>query len=278
MPETALSRGIVAAAPRETWTAPEISIVVPTLNENGNVPLLFLQLGRALGTVRWEVIFVDDDSGDGTAATARSLARRDPRVRCIRRIGRRDSPVLASRACWRHRRRRSWSSMRICSTTKNAFRRCSNTSAGADLVVGTRLMPRWRRDIWSFPHAQGRKPPGYKTRERLTGVTLSDPMSGFFLIRQEAFEAIAPRLSTQGFKLLFDIVASRQVPLVVREVAYSFARAGTGSRSSMDWSCFNIWVCCWQSFPVTCCLRACCFSRWWVPAAWRRICWHLRAC
>ena len=64
-------------------------------------------------------------------------------------------------------------------------------------------------------------------------MTLSDPMSGFFLIRQEAFEAIAPRLSTQGFKLLFDIVASQQVPLVVREVAYGF-RPRQHGQSKLD--------------------------------------------
>jgi dolichol-phosphate mannosyltransferase len=68
---------------------------------------------------------------------------------------------------------------------------------------------------------------------RLTGVTVTDPMSGFFLIRQDTFEAIAPRLSTQGFKLLLDIMASQQMPLVVREVPYSF-RARQYGESKLD--------------------------------------------
>ena len=39
--------------------------------------------------VAWEVIFVDDNSPDGTWDVVRALARQDTRVRCIRRIGRR---------------------------------------------------------------------------------------------------------------------------------------------------------------------------------------------
>ena len=89
MQEAIQSRAAVPLAAAAAWMAPELSIVVPTLNENGNVPLLVLQLGRALKGIRWELIFVDDDSDDGTIATARGLARRDPRIRCLRRIGRR---------------------------------------------------------------------------------------------------------------------------------------------------------------------------------------------
>jgi dolichol-phosphate mannosyltransferase len=89
MAKAVLPRDQVVVMPPEAWAPPELSIVVPTLNENGNVPLLVLQLGRALKGMRWEVIFVDDDSDDGTLATARSLARRDRRIRCLRRIGRR---------------------------------------------------------------------------------------------------------------------------------------------------------------------------------------------
>ena len=61
---------------------PELSIVVPTFNEAENVPLVVTRIAEALAGVRWEVIFVDDDSPDGTAAAARKIAQSDPRVRC----------------------------------------------------------------------------------------------------------------------------------------------------------------------------------------------------
>jgi dolichol-phosphate mannosyltransferase len=66
-----------------------LSIVVPTFNESQNVQELLRRLEATLGATRWEVIFVDDDSPDGTASVVRDIARADPRVRCLQRIGRR---------------------------------------------------------------------------------------------------------------------------------------------------------------------------------------------
>src|SRR6516164_6164595 len=74
-----------AAAP----PAPELTVVVPTFNERANVPLLVARLQRTLDGIDWEVIFVDDNSPDGTAAAVRAVGEADARVRCIRRIGRR---------------------------------------------------------------------------------------------------------------------------------------------------------------------------------------------
>src|SRR6202049_2710989 len=69
--------------------APELSVVVPTFNEHANIPLLVGRLQRALDGIDWEVLFVDDNSPDGTAAAVRAIGEGDARVRCIRRIGRR---------------------------------------------------------------------------------------------------------------------------------------------------------------------------------------------
>src|SRR3712207_3875772 len=71
------------------WTAPELIVVVPTLNEAENIGPLFARLEHALVDTHWEIIFVDDDSTDETRARVRALAARSPRVRCLHRIGRR---------------------------------------------------------------------------------------------------------------------------------------------------------------------------------------------
>ena len=68
---------------------PVLSVVVPTFNERDNVPKLYRKLEASLGGVAWEVVFVDDNSPDGTWEVVRELARQDERVRCVRRIGRR---------------------------------------------------------------------------------------------------------------------------------------------------------------------------------------------
>jgi dolichol-phosphate mannosyltransferase len=71
-----------------SWTLPaDLALVVPTLNERDNVRLLIERLERALEGIAWEVIFVDDDSPDGTADVVRALAGHRANVRCLQRIG-----------------------------------------------------------------------------------------------------------------------------------------------------------------------------------------------
>jgi dolichol-phosphate mannosyltransferase len=70
-------------------TAPELSIVIPTYNERGNIAPLVDAVRGALGDVPWEMIVVDDDSPDQTFSEVSRLAREEPRLRCLRRVGRR---------------------------------------------------------------------------------------------------------------------------------------------------------------------------------------------
>src|SRR5580658_4435790 len=67
----------------------QLSIVVPTFKERGNVAELVRRLDLALAGIHWEAIFVDDNSPDGTAAAVKEIAAGDLRVRCLRRVGRR---------------------------------------------------------------------------------------------------------------------------------------------------------------------------------------------
>src|SRR5262245_8921668 len=84
------STDVAAAATAAGPTpAPGLTIVIPTYNERANVRPLHAALAAALGDLPWEVIFVDDDSPDGTSAELAALAGDDPRVRFIRRVGRR---------------------------------------------------------------------------------------------------------------------------------------------------------------------------------------------
>src|SRR5215475_6024370 len=77
------------AGPVPVAIGSDLSIVIPILNEHDNLEPLLALVAAALEGISWEVIFVDDDSRDGSANHARALARRDARVRCLQRIGRR---------------------------------------------------------------------------------------------------------------------------------------------------------------------------------------------
>src|SRR5882762_7991420 len=80
--------------------APELSIVVPTFNERTNIPLLVGRLQRTLEGIDWEVLFVDDNSPDGTAAAVRAAGESDARGRCPRRPMRRRQRTRASLSWW----------------------------------------------------------------------------------------------------------------------------------------------------------------------------------
>lgn len=215
-------------------SAPELSIVVPTFNEAENVSLVVKRVAEALADIEWEIIFVDDDSPDGTAAAARRIAQRDPRVRCLRRIGRRG---LAG-ACIEGMLASSAAAVAVMDADLQHDetllpRMLESIRRGADLAVGTRFaaggtarggLSRLRH--WGSQLATG-------AARRLLGVRLSDPMTGFFMVRRELLDALAPGLSTQGFKVLLDIVASSKQPLRIVELPYEF-RPRRHGQSKLD--------------------------------------------
>jgi dolichol-phosphate mannosyltransferase len=201
----------------------QLSVVVPTFNERDNVTKLFHKLEATLSGVAWEVIFVDDNSPDGTWDVVRGLARQDSRVRCVRRIGRRGlsgaciEGILASSA--------------PCAAVMDADLQHDETqlpkmlallqSGQAELVVGSRYVEGGSADSFDKQRA-GASALATEVAKRVLGVRVADPMSGFFMIRRDRFEQLAPQLSTQGFKILLDIVATARGELRMVEVPYSF--------------------------------------------------------
>ena len=67
----------------------DLTLVIPCYNEVANVAPLIEGVRRALEGMRWEIVFVDDDSPDGTSKAVEKAAQEDPRIRLIRRVGRR---------------------------------------------------------------------------------------------------------------------------------------------------------------------------------------------
>ncbi|MEA2866283.1 MAG: dolichol-phosphate mannosyltransferase, partial [Bradyrhizobium sp.] len=209
--------------PQQAAVAPQLSVVVPTFNERDNVTTLLQRLETALMGVAWEVIFVDDNSPDGTWDVVRALARQDSRVRCIRRIGRRGlsgaciEGILASSA--------------PCAAVIDADLQHDETqlpkmlgllqTGQADLVVGSRYIEGGSADSFDKQRA-GASQLATEVAKRVLRVKIADPMSGFFMIRRDRFEQLAPQLSTQGFKILLDIVATARGDLRIKEIPFTF--------------------------------------------------------
>ncbi|MGM4988875.1 glycosyltransferase [Tardiphaga sp. 841_E9_N1_2] len=201
----------------------QLSVIVPTFNERGNVATLVQRLDAALVGISWEVIFVDDNSPDGTADAVRELARADSRVRCIRRIGRRG----LSGACIEG----MLASSAPCAAVIDGDLQHDETQLGkmlgliesgaAELVIGSRYIEGGSADSFNQQRL-GASKFATAVAQRVLKVEIADPMSGFFMIRRDRFEQLAPRLSTQGFKILLDVVATAGGDLRVVEVPYTF--------------------------------------------------------
>jgi dolichol-phosphate mannosyltransferase len=208
------------SAMREASPAAELSIVLPTFNERDNVSLLVEALRSALADVAWEAIFVDDDSADGTAEAVAALARDEPRVRRIRRIGRRGlagavlEGAMASSAPFV-----AVMDADLQHDETQLPRMLAVLRAGeADLVVASRYVPRGGRgEGLSKSRAAASRLAAWLAR-RVLGTPLADPVSGFFMIRREQLEPVARRLSGEGFKVLFDIVAAHRGALRIVEL------------------------------------------------------------
>ena len=221
-------------APQAEPAGAELTVVVPTRNERGNIGPLLERLERALSGVNWEVVFVDDDSPDGTADVVRAIARANPRVRCIQRVGRRG----LSSACIEGILSSSAPFAAVIDADlqhdEKLLPRMFHDAVGEnlDVVVGSRHVEGGSLGDWAQSR---RRVSTFATRLARFAVKteLTDPMSGFFLVRRTAFDATMRHLSGRGFKILVDLFASAPEPLRFKELPYRFGERHSGE-SKLD--------------------------------------------
>jgi dolichol-phosphate mannosyltransferase len=213
----------------------QLALILPTLDERENLAPLVERIDAALAGIGWEAIFVDDNSADGTADEARRLAQSDPRVRVIQRIGRRG---LASAAI-----------EGMCATAApyvavmDADHQHDPAllpamldavqSGSCEVAVASRFIAGGSAKGLSSERREVGSNLANRLARKLTGVELSDPMSGFFLTETARVRALAPRLSGIGFKVLLDILATSRPPLTVREFPLQLAQRRAGA-SKLD--------------------------------------------
>ncbi|MFO6447720.1 glycosyltransferase [Erythrobacter sp. NE805] len=214
----------------------DLAIILPTLNERGNLVPLVERIDRAIGAAaKWEVIIVDDDSRDGTADEARALALTDPRVRVIQRIGRRG---LASAAI-----------EGFCATAApfvavmDADHQhdpallpgmlAALKSGEAEICVASRFAEGASTAEWAAPEREKLSTYANALARKITGVELTDPMSGYFMLAAKDARALVPRLSGIGFKILLDLLATADEPMKVKEFPLNFAARREGE-SKLD--------------------------------------------
>jgi dolichol-phosphate mannosyltransferase len=217
-------------------TVPDLTIVIPTYNERENVRPLVARLDAALQGLRWEAVFVDDDSGDGTAREVRAVAREDGRVRVLHRIGRRGlsgaciEGILSSVAP-------------ICAVMDADLQHdeailpqmfaALRDDPGLSLVIGSRNVEGGSSGDGLTRGRQVGSDMATGLAKRLLKIEASDPMSGFFMVRREAFNEVVLDLQSAGFKILADMLAAARGRWKVAEIGYTFRERHAGD-SKMD--------------------------------------------
>ncbi|MBL8227463.1 MAG: glycosyltransferase family 2 protein [Bryobacterales bacterium] len=201
----------------------ELAVVIPTFKEKENVEPLLGLLSVALQGVEYEVVFVDDDSPDGTGAWIRGIALRNPRVRVLQRIGRRGlasaciegmmatpAPYIAVMdADLQH-------DERILPEMLNRLK-----SGGLDIVIGSRNVQGGSMGEFAASRVKLSQL-GRRLSRMVSHCDLSDPMSGFFMLDRRFLEEVVHGASGVGFKILLDLVASARRPVRFSEIPYTF--------------------------------------------------------
>ncbi len=209
--------------------SPQLTIVLPTFNEAANIPLMVERIGEALPGVAHEIIVVDDDSPDGTAAAARRITAEKPHVRCIRRVGRRG----LSGACIEGMMAASAPVVVVMDADGQHDETIlpamlAKLEAGADVVIGTRYADGGTSgEGFSRTRARGSEL-ATTLSQFLMAQKVSDPMSGFFMIRRDMADRLAGSVSREGFKILFDILSRLGPEARVEEVPFTFRKREHG--------------------------------------------------
>lgn len=212
----------------------ELAVVIPTFEERENIWPVLDRLAEALTGIHYEVIFVDDDSRDGTADCIREIARISTNVHVLQRVHRRG---LGS-ACIEGMMATAAPYIAVMDADLQHDERilpqmfAKLKADRLDVVVATRNATggsmgqfAWHRVLLSNL--------GHRVSQSLLRMRISDPMSGFFILTRDYLDEVIRSTSGMGFKILVDLVASARRPLRVGEIPYTFRERQHGS-SKLD--------------------------------------------
>ena len=225
-----------------------LSIIVPTYNESKNVLPLVKSIQSVMKSKDYEIIFVDDNSPDKTYKIIQELSHQFNMIRCIRRIGRRGLSSAVIEGCLssssefllvmdadlQHDEKEIPKMLSLMSTDN------------LDLVIGSRFLittktsglTKSRNLLSGFANFLAKK---------VSRVNLSDPMSGFFIIKRNTFEDIVSNLSGLGFKILLDIFSASKNKLRYKEIHFKFKSRRFGSSKLDSLVIWEYFMLLWES-------------------------------
>ncbi len=199
-----------------------LSVILPTYNEAENLPVLLPKIAEALKEIPFEIIVVDDNSPDQTWQIVRDLAQTNTHLHVIRRVGRRGlssaviegflaakgSVLAVMDADGQH-------DLGLLPALYKSVHGGKNMAIGSRYTEGGSV-GQWDERRHTLSKIATRMAMG------LCKVKVSDPMSGFFAIDRQTFEAALPNLNPKGFKILLDLLVHVPRGTTAEEIPFTF--------------------------------------------------------
>tara|TARA_B100001179_G_C18587400_1_gene402900 strand:+ start:660 stop:1757 length:1098 start_codon:yes stop_codon:yes gene_type:complete len=214
----------------------DLTIIIPTLNEGLNVYPLYEKINAIFNeekNIKWEIVFVDDNSSDNTRTEIEKIAKKDSRIKLIHRIGRSG----LSSACIEGMRATKSNFVLVMdgdlqhdeSLIPKMYKKIINENL--DIVIGSRFE---KFASLNLPKLRlfGTRGASFLIRTIL-GIRLKDPLSGFFIIKRDYLNKYINKLSGLGFKILLDIVSLNPKKIKFQELAFHFKKRSHGE-SKLD--------------------------------------------
>ena len=200
---------------------PTLSVVIPTYNERDNISKILEKLKKVLKSITHEIIFVDDNSPDGTSAVIKDFIKNSSKIRLIHRIGRKglagaviegvfaaNADLVAVMDCdLQHDETKLLDMINLFSKNNSL-----------DIVIGSRFTETGEISEKAFSKMREL---GSKVTtliiKKVLNIASTDPLSGFFMAKKETFLRNTDKLQTQGFKILADFLATEGKNIEIKD-------------------------------------------------------------
>jgi dolichol-phosphate mannosyltransferase len=202
-----------------------LSIIIPVYRERENLGVLIPRIVRAVKGGKYEIVVVDDNSGDGTDKLVRGMSRRNPSIRLLERKGKLGLASAIAEGVSFSKGESILVMDGDLSHPPEKIRELGHSLSKYDLVIGSRNMPGGAVQSWPLERKLISGGATFLAR-LLVRNEISDPMSGFFAVRRSVFGKT--RLRVRGYKVLLNILVDNP-GIRIKEIPYLFKDRYAGS-------------------------------------------------